>query len=123
MISNHNSGPEWRELFPPTPTELTENPVREKHTLHFWQVERDRLRKQFEPCPSIFKPPPGTPEPSEEEREREFLRQERVLLENDLLVFRSVAEIADVQKRARRYINNRRARRISVGDGEDELVK
>src|SRR5947208_5556347 len=105
MQNSENGNPKLEYLMG-----LTENPVKEKHTLHFWQVEDQALRNNFQQRPSVFKAPPGTPEPSEEEREREFLRQDRLLLENDLLVFRSVTEIAEVQNKAKRYRNNRRAR-------------
>ena len=72
---------------------------------------------------SVVKPPPGTPELTKEERLREFVRQDRAKLERELLLFRSVGDIADVRKKASRYQKNAGARRIMVGEGEDEIVE
>src|SRR5882757_4360551 len=72
---------------------------------------------------SIVKPPPDMPELTKKERLREFLRQDRAKLEQELLLFRSVDDIAQVRKKASRYKKNAASRRIMVGEGEDEMVE
>lgn len=72
---------------------------------------------------SVVKPPPGTPEPTKEERLRELLRHDRAKLEEELLVFRTIDDIARVRKKASRYKKNASSRRIMVGDGEDNVIE
>jgi hypothetical protein len=49
--------------------------------------------------------------------------QDRARLENEIQMFRTVEEIARVQKKAKRYRKDAERRRVLAGEGEDERVE